>query len=170
MVIVLASSLFFCSFIYSKLGQFIKKMLILNSNIVHRVDDIFGLMGFKTDSQAEKVIKFIVFIILIILNFFFRFVSILVLQIMCGRTNYFAKTVDNLGDQFRPVMHAWLSYIQPGSSCLHWASAWIGQGYFDCWCLIQLRLEVVLWLASNGFFFCNERILTQIVVSSFGIM
>ena len=49
--------------------------------------------------------------LILIVRIMVRYVKILELPITCGRT--FAKTVDDLGDQFRPAMRAgWLSYIQ----------------------------------------------------------
>ena len=44
-------------------------MPILNKNIVHLIDDMFWNMGFKTETQAEKVISimYIISIMAIIL-------------------------------------------------------------------------------------------------------
>ena len=39
-----------------------KKIFMLNKNIVHLIDDIFWHMGFKTETQAEKVILIIHFL------------------------------------------------------------------------------------------------------------
>ena len=36
-----------------------KKMFMLNKNIVHLIDDIFWNMGFKTETQADKVMHII---------------------------------------------------------------------------------------------------------------
>ena len=33
-----------------------KKIFMLNKNIVHLIDDIFWNMGFKTETQADKVV------------------------------------------------------------------------------------------------------------------
>ena len=57
-----------CSFglRYSSKGTIVKKMPILNKNIVHLVDDMFWNMGFKTKKQTELVIS-IIHIISIIL-------------------------------------------------------------------------------------------------------
>ena len=55
---------------YSVKGTVVKKIFILNKNIVHLIDDIFWNMGFKTETQAEKVIliiRFIAFITIITL-------------------------------------------------------------------------------------------------------
>ena len=40
----------------SSKGLFVKKQYLVNENIVHLVDNIFWHMGFKTPSDAEKVI------------------------------------------------------------------------------------------------------------------
>ena len=42
-----------------------KKVFVLNKNIVHLIDDIFWNMGFKTETQAEKVIPIISIIIIV---------------------------------------------------------------------------------------------------------
>ena len=44
---------------YSSKGAIVKKMPILNKNIVHLVDDMFWNMGFKTEKQTEQVISII---------------------------------------------------------------------------------------------------------------
>jgi hypothetical protein len=74
-------------------------MFLLNKNIVHLIDDFFWNMGFKHETQPEKVIlimliicviKFMIImrIILIILIIYTgRFVSFLVLRITFGRIN-----------------------------------------------------------------------------------
>ncbi len=79
-------------------GTVVKQILILNKNIVHLIDDMFWYMGFKTESQAEKVILIIHFITIIPLitiitliriiciQLIARYVKILDLQITCGRT------------------------------------------------------------------------------------
>ena len=49
--------------------------------------------------------------LILIIRIMVRYVKILELPITCGRT--IAKTVDDLGDQFRPAMRAgWLAYIR----------------------------------------------------------
>jgi hypothetical protein len=58
-----------CNFVlygsHSAKGGFMKKMYLVNKNIVHLVDDIFWNMGFKTETQAEKVIPEIIIILCI---------------------------------------------------------------------------------------------------------
>jgi hypothetical protein len=44
---------------YSVKGAAVKKIFLLNKKIVHLIDDIFWNMGFKTETQAEKVILII---------------------------------------------------------------------------------------------------------------
>jgi hypothetical protein len=46
----------------SKAGS-VKKMYLLNRDVVHFIDDIFWKMGFKTETEAEKVITRIITII-----------------------------------------------------------------------------------------------------------
>ncbi len=82
-------------------------------------------MGFKTESQAEKVILIIHFITIItllsiitlirIICIIARYVKILDFadHVWQDKRAAIAKTVDDLGDQFRPAMRAgWLSYIR----------------------------------------------------------
>ncbi len=81
---------------YSVKGTVVKKIFILNKNIVHLINDMFWYLGFKTKSQAEKVILIIHFILFIpfitvitlirIICIIARYVKILDLQITCGRT------------------------------------------------------------------------------------
>ena len=52
---------------HSSKGGFMKNMYLLNKNIVHLIDDIFCNMGLKTETQAEKVIIWIRFIMCIML-------------------------------------------------------------------------------------------------------
>ena len=89
----------FFQFSFTETGKINKKIFMVNKNIVHLIDDVFWNMGFKTESQADKVyslhslyslfliihIMFIIYIILIIF-IIFRFVRNWVLQITCGRT------------------------------------------------------------------------------------
>ncbi len=85
-----------CCSRYSVKGTVAKQIFILNKNIVHLIDDMFWYMGFKTESQAEKVILIIHFILIItlitiitlirIISIIARYVKILDLQITCGRT------------------------------------------------------------------------------------
>ena len=46
-------------FRYSAIGLISKKVFMLNKNIVHLIDDIFWNMGFKTETQADKVMLII---------------------------------------------------------------------------------------------------------------
>ena len=40
----------------SSKGTVVKKISMLNTNLVHLIDDIFWTMGFKTETQANKVV------------------------------------------------------------------------------------------------------------------
>ena len=82
-----------CCSRYSVKGTVAKQIFMLNKNIVHLIDNMFWYMGFKTESQAEKVILIIHFIALItiitlilIICIIARYVKNLALQITCGRT------------------------------------------------------------------------------------
>jgi hypothetical protein len=46
-------------FRYSAIGLISRKVFMLNKNIVHLIDDIFWNMGFKTETQADKVMHII---------------------------------------------------------------------------------------------------------------
>ena len=41
-------------------GLFVKKVHVLNKNIVHLIDDIFWNCGFKTESHGDQVIIVII--------------------------------------------------------------------------------------------------------------
>ncbi len=108
----------FCRY-SSKAGN-AKKMYLVNKNIVNLIDDIFWKMGFKTETDAEKVIIRIISLILdytdytnYILLFIFRFAWILELPITCGRTNALISP-----DRLKPwpisfVQPCWLAEIHP---------------------------------------------------------
>ena len=51
--------LFSFSFSYNVHGLILKKVFVLNKNIVHLINDIFWNMGFKMETQADKVIHII---------------------------------------------------------------------------------------------------------------
>ena len=55
------TALFLFSFLfsYNVHGLILKKVFVLNKNIVHLIDDIFWNMGFKTETQADKVMHII---------------------------------------------------------------------------------------------------------------
>ena len=108
------------------------------------IDDILWHMGFKTETQADKVILIIRFMTFynFLYEFFQPFDFYIIYYTYCAYfsyntyTNYMyygqvrqdlgiadhvwqdkraaiAKTVDDLGDQFRPAMRAgWLAYIR----------------------------------------------------------
>ena len=46
-------------FRYSAIGLKSKQVFMLNKNIVHLIDEIFWNMGFKTETQADKVMHII---------------------------------------------------------------------------------------------------------------
>jgi hypothetical protein len=69
---------------------------MLNQNIIHLINDIFWNMGFKTETQADKVMPIIrvIYIIritsimslILIIHIICRFVRILDWLTTCGRT------------------------------------------------------------------------------------
>mmetsp|Transcript_42169 Transcript_42169/g.88148 ORF Transcript_42169/g.88148 Transcript_42169/m.88148 type:complete len:130 (-) Transcript_42169:85-474(-) len=83
--------------VYNVHGLILKKVFVLNKNIVHLIDDIFWNMGFKTETQADKVRQDIG----------------LADHVWQDKKTLIAQYIDNLGDQFRPAMRTgWLSYIR----------------------------------------------------------
>jgi hypothetical protein len=49
----------------SSTDEFVKKEYILNQNIVYLIDDIFWNIPFKNPTHADRVVMFIIFIMLI---------------------------------------------------------------------------------------------------------
>jgi hypothetical protein len=97
---------------YSSKAGSVKKMYFVNKNIVNLIDDVFCKMGFKTETDAEKVVIRILSLILdytSYTNYFncfcFRFAWILELQITCGRTNALISP-----DRLKPWA---ISFVQP---------------------------------------------------------
>ena len=97
---------------YSSKAGSVKKMYLVNKNIVNLIDDIFRKMGFKTETDAEKDIIRIISLILdytdytdYIYCFWFRSAWILELPITCGRTNALISP-----DRLKP----WpITFVQP---------------------------------------------------------
>ena len=104
----------FCvaSYRYSSKAGSVKKMYLVNKNIVNLIDDVFWKMGFKTETDAEKVIIRIISLKLdytdytnYIYCFCCRFAWILELPITCGRTNALISP-----DRLKP----WpITFVQP---------------------------------------------------------
>ena len=44
---------------YSAKGTVVKKISLINKSLIHLIDDIFWNLGFKNETQAEKVIVII---------------------------------------------------------------------------------------------------------------
>ena len=69
-------------------GAVVKKIFTLNKNIVHLIDEIFWHLGFKTETQAEKVRHFICTIqvislmTLIALICIIRFISLIIMTLI----------------------------------------------------------------------------------------
>ena len=96
---------------------------MLNKNIVHLIDDIFWNMGFKTETQADKVMLIISIIRILSIMCIILIISLIRIIAgssgswncrprVAGKENVDCQSVDNLGDHFRPAIRAgWLSYI-----------------------------------------------------------
>ncbi len=61
-------------FWFSAKGLFVKKMHVLNKDIVHMIDHIFWKCNFRTELQGEQVFFFIIEIIVL-----FKIIAIIVL-------------------------------------------------------------------------------------------
>ncbi len=65
---------------YSAKGTVVKKISLINKSLIHLIDDIFWNLGFKNETQAEKVI---VIICIILIIYIIRIIcSILIISIM----------------------------------------------------------------------------------------
>ncbi len=107
-------------------------MFILNKNTVNLIDDIFWNMGFKTETQAEKVIIHIMFITFII---HLKFIILIISVILGSCRSWYNRSrvagqARSYRPQFRPAMRAgWLSYTRntyPDGSAT--AGPAVGQG------------------------------------------
>ncbi len=65
---------------YSAKGTVVKKISLINKSLIHLIDDIFWDLGFKNETQAEKVI---VIIRIILITYIIRIICIiLIISIM----------------------------------------------------------------------------------------
>ncbi len=80
-------SLTFCLFRCrnSAKGTFVKKIPLINKNLIHLINDIFWNLGFKTAEKAEKVIVIIRIIPMIYVTSLKRI--ILIISIMSQVSN-----------------------------------------------------------------------------------
>ena len=74
-------------------GLFVKKVHVLNKNIVHLIDDIFWNCGFKTDSHGDQVIIVIIglivlFAIIGIYFYYWTYCNYLTYSVYCVYCNY----------------------------------------------------------------------------------
>ncbi len=117
------SCLFRCR--HSANGTFVKKIPLINKNLIHLIDDIFWNLGFKTAEKAEKVIVIIRIIPIIHIILLIRIIlAILIMSQVCvelGIADHvwqekraaIAATVDALVDRFKPELRTgWLAYIR----------------------------------------------------------
>ncbi len=100
----------------------VKKIPLFNKNMIYLIDENFWNLGFKNETQAEKVIICIIRVIYVI--FFLRI--ILIMSIMSQvhvdlgiadhvwqeRGTAIAGTIDALGNRFKSELRTgWLAYI-----------------------------------------------------------
>jgi hypothetical protein len=112
---------------YSTKGIVVRKISVINKELFHMINNIFWNLGFKNETQADKVIIFIcimciislidiIHIILIIL-LFCRLVLISESPITSCRKSVLSRatiaaTINGLGDKFKPELSAaWLAYM-----------------------------------------------------------
>jgi hypothetical protein len=106
-------------------GTFVKKIPLINKNLIHLIDDIFWNLGFKNAEKAEKVIAIIRIILIIDVIFLIRIILIILImsqvRVDLGISDHvwqekraaIAETIDALGDRFKPeVGTGWLAYIR----------------------------------------------------------
>ncbi len=65
---------------YSTKGTVVKKIPLINKSLIHLIDDIFWNLGFKNDTQAEKVI--VITRIMLIISVIFIIRIVLIISIM----------------------------------------------------------------------------------------
>ncbi len=147
-------------------GLFVKKMHVLNKGIVHMIDDIFWNCGFRTESQGEQVVLWLLrllcflrlLLLLRLLKLFWKVRVDLGLpdHIWVDKRAAIAKKVDDLGDQFRPAMRTgWLAYIKKtySADAVQHSPA-LGQGEWvvrdDEWLLVGPGLFCTLNTQPNG--------------------
>ena len=110
---------------HSAKGTFVKKIPLINKNLIHLIDDIFWNLGFKNAEKAEKVIAIIRIILIIDVIFLIRIILIISImsqvRVDLGIADHvwqekraaIAVTVDALGDRFKPELATgWLAYIR----------------------------------------------------------
>jgi hypothetical protein len=110
---------------YSAKGTIVRKISLINKSLIRLIDDIFWNLGFKNETQAEKVIVIIHSILIIHIM---RIICIiLIISVMSqvrvefGTADHIwqkkraaiAATVDALDDRFKAELRAgWLAYIR----------------------------------------------------------
>jgi hypothetical protein len=161
---------------HSAKGTVVKKIPLFNKNMLHLIDDIFWNLGFKNETQAEKVmviIRIILIINILLLIFLISIIPIILImsqvRVAVGIADHvwqekraaISATVDGLGDRFKPELRAgWLASVRPiPMGRLRQLPQWERR----LWCLVieSLRLLVCSSLISSGEcadwqLFCNE--------------
>ncbi len=110
---------------YSAEGTVVKKISWINKSLIHLIDDIFWNLGFKNETQAEKVIVIICIILIAYIICIICIILILSIisqvRVELGIADHvwqkknatIAATVDALGDRFKAELRAgWLAYIR----------------------------------------------------------
>ena len=101
----------------------VKKIPLFNKNMIYLIDEIFWNLGFKNETQAEKVVIHIILLIYVILLKHIILIISIISQV-CVKLRIadhvwqkkraaIAETVDALGDRFKPELRTgWLAYIR----------------------------------------------------------
>ncbi len=161
--IALAFSLYGCFLSISKNGSLLMKVYILNKNMVHMIDDIFWLMSFKMETLADNYFCFVVMYIMYIIFWQVRTELGLADHVWQNKSAAIVQSADDIGFALACIKDGFRTSSKP----------------IRIWCCWP-RWDRTHWLrridarsgagtGSNLLLFCNERILTQMTVSSFEI-
>ncbi len=94
----LTSSLFRCW--YSAKGTVVKKISLIDKSLIHLIDDIFWNVGFKNETQAEKVI---VIILIILIAYIIRILCIILIISFMSQVRVELGIVDHVWQEKRAV-------------------------------------------------------------------
>ncbi len=109
---------------YSAKGTVVKKISLINKSLIHLINDNLWNLGFKNETQAEKVI---VITCIILITYIIRIICIIIIisimsqgRVELGISDHvwqekraaIASTVDAWGDRFKAELRTgWLAYI-----------------------------------------------------------
>ncbi len=112
---------------HSANGTVVRKISMINKELFHLIDDIFWNLGFKNETQAEKVINIIhithiMHIISLISNISIILIISIIWQVHINlgipdhvwqeKRSVIEATIDGLDAKFKPELRAaWLAYI-----------------------------------------------------------